>query len=349
MQKVSCADLDVGVTQHSDRPAVASTYAIAGRFISIECPDEDSAKLFRHYFSGWHVTPVSDADDIQPHVTIVVRGGAPPNAPARLPPFEVAEGGICHTDGTTYFFQNNSSAVFAGNSDSPRIEVWIGRTEPTRERKALARLIFNAVMTAMRRCGLYEVHAAGVVAPDGTGILITGPSGSGKSTFATQLASIGWQYLSDDSLLIYENESMIEAHALRRVFAVTGSSVATTPELDRQLADTIVEPFDPNKRRFEPGVVFPNRFAARCTPRKLFFSCVTEEPSTRSRSLSPADTMKQLLRMCPWAAYDKAVAVAHLQVLARLAKQAVGFELLAGRDLLGDPEFAAGYLLKATN
>jgi hypothetical protein len=52
-----------------------------------------------------------------------------------------------------------------------------------------------------------------------------------------------------------------------------------------------------------------------------------------------------LLRMCPWACYDKPIAEAHLRVLAQLARQAKGFELAAGSDLLGDSEYTSLYLL----
>ena len=348
MEKLSCADPSVGVTGNSERPAFASTYAIAGRLISILSPDEHSQTLFRHYFSGWHSASVSNSIDNQPHATIFVRGRIPPKAPQHLPSFEVADGGLCHADETTYYFRNHSSVV-AASGRSPRVDVWFGEDEPVRERQAIARLIFNAAMTAMRRCGLYELHGAGLVAPDGTGILVSGPSGSGKSTLATQLASVGWHYLSDDSLLLGESERGIEAHALRRVFALTESGVTTARGFDVQLPPTIVESFDPLKQRFEPADVFPNRFAIQCLPKKLFFSRITQEAATRNRPLSPAETMAQLLRMCPWAAYDKAVAEPHLRVLEKLARQAAGFELLAGKDLLGDPDLTADYLLHPPN
>jgi hypothetical protein len=348
MENVSCADPSLGVTGNSDRPAFASTYAIAGRLIYVVSPDEHSQTLFRRYFSGWHAQSVSNSIDSQPHAAIFVRRGIPPQAPQHVPSFEVADGGLCHADKTTYYFRNHSSVVVAGGH-SPHVDVWFGEHEPVRERQAIARLIFNAAMTAMRRCGLYQLHGAGLIAPDGAGMIISGPSGSGKSTFATQLASVGWQYLSDDSLLLGASERGIQAHALRRVFALTESGVTTARGFDVQLPPTNVESFDPLKQRFEPAEVFPDRFAIQCLPKKLFFSRITHEAATRNRTLSPAETMAQLLRMCPWAAYDKAVAEPHLRVLEKLARQATGFELLAGKDLLGDPDLTADYLLRPPN
>jgi len=44
--------------------------------------------------------------------------------------------------------------------------------------------------------------------------------------------------------------------------------------------------------------------------------------------------MMRLIRACPWATYDTAIASANLVVLSALARQATGFDLSAGRDLL---------------
>lgn len=340
MEEFISVKASVGASQYLDRPAVANVYAIAGRLICVESHDEESADLFRHYFSGWHVSPVKERKDHQPGVTIVVRTSAPPTAPADVQSFDVAEGGVCRTDKSTYFFENHGSVVSAGRDNPGRVYVWIAQNEQARDSRAVAQLIFNAAMTAMRRCGLYELHAAGVVAPAGAGVLIIGPSASGKSTLATTLASAGWQYLSDDSVLLYENARRVEAHALRRVFALTEESRSVAGNLALQSAATTVAPFDALKKRFEPSVAFPRRFAESCVPAALLFSRVANEPETTVRELSPSETMAQLLRICPWACYDKPVAESHLSVLAQLARHARGFELLAGEDLLHDAEYA---------
>jgi hypothetical protein len=53
--------------------------------------------------------------------------------------------------------------------------------------------------------------------------------------------------------------------------------------------------------------------------------------------------MKRLIRYCPWASYDTAIAGANLEVLSRLARQTTAFELLAGRGLL-EPGCASALL-----
>jgi hypothetical protein len=342
MENVISPDPYPGAATNSGRPALADCYAVAGRFVCVEAGDRESAELFRRFFAGWHFARVEGAS--APDATIHVSPGAPPPPPAGLEAFETAGGGLCRTDGRTYIFERDGSGVRA-NGGRKGVEVWIGQSPASRERSALARLVFESTMVALRRCGLFELHAAGLVEPEsGGGCLVIGPSGSGKSTLATQLASAGWRYLSDDALLLRGGPELVEACALRREFAVTEQTVAAgvLEGFEELLHEPM--PFDPHKRRFKPHAVFPEGFADSCVPRALFFPVITNEPVSRARRLTQGETMRGLLRMCPWACYDRPAAATHLGLLARLARQAAGFELHAGRDLLGEAEYSSNYL-----
>lgn len=349
MESVVRPDHLVGAAGHHRRPAFAYLYTVAGRFICVESDDEQSAELFRRYFAGWHVSPLTDARGVSPDATIVVRAHEePPPIPNGLEPFEVAGGGICYTDAQTYFFAGHGSAIHVGAQNPSRVEVWIGQSDAALAIASLARVAFNACMTAMRRCGLFELHGAGLVEPTHNGgVLIVGPSGSGKSTLTTQLASAGWRYLSDDTLLLFNNSGRIEARALRRVFAVTPQTAASSALAGFENLLTEPVSFDPHKRRFEPESVFPGGFVESCAPHTIFFPEITGEPVSRARRLSQAGTMAQLIRMCPWACYDKPAARAHLSVLSLLARQSAGYELKAGTDLMGDAAFAAQFISKS--
>lgn len=334
-----------------ERPAFADSYAVAGRSICVEARDESAAAAFRSYFDGWHVEKLTRAN-AQTHEAsariVLHTDEEPPRAPHSFESFEVAGGGVCRTDGRTYFFEGDGSIVRVASESPAVVEVWIGSGKALngagRDAGASARLVFNASMTAMRRCGLYELHAAGAVEPEtGAGVLFVGPSGSGKSTTATQLAAAGWQYLSDDTLLLCDAVEHVEARALRRVFAVTRPTTATRALAGHEEHLSAPTYFDPDKLRFEPESIFPGGFRESCVPRVIFFPTVTREPESRTRRLSQADAMARLIRMCPWAGYDKPSARAHLGALARLARQAESHELRAGTDLLGDPAHASAF------
>jgi hypothetical protein len=196
----------------------------------------------------------------------------------------------------------------------------------------------------MRRCGLYELHASGAIEPETrAGVLLVGPSGSGKSTALTQLAAAGWRYLSDDKLLLFDSGECVKARALRRVFAVTRPTVESTALAGSEQFMREPAPFDPNKTRFEPQSIFPGGFVESCEPRFIFFSTLTREPESGARALTQTESMARLIRICPWAGYDRPAARGHLDVLARLAKQAEAYELRAGTDLLGDAEYTSDF------
>lgn len=349
MERVVRSDAFVRAPGYSERPAFANCYAVAGRFISVETSEPQLAELMERYLAGWHVASVTEHSGIKRDVNIVIRtSNGTPAAPSDLAPFEVAEGGQCRTDAQVYFFENHGSVVAVGRVDPFTVEVWIGSSPEATQRAPLARLIFNACMAAMRRCGLYELHAAGVVGPNDRGVLVVGPSGSGKSNLAAQLAAAGWRYLSDDTVLLCVKDDTVEAHALRRVFALSDDTFSATGIEDSGSIELVTVPFDPMKKRFEPGAVFPGRFARSCKPGAIFFSELVSEPTSRARLLNRSETMARLIRMCPWACYDKPTAESHLKVLGQLARQARGFQLLAGTDLL-NRESASEFLLSHLN
>jgi hypothetical protein len=327
------------LTEKSDRPAHESFYTVAGRSLCVTAAEEWAARLFATHFSGWHFSPPQAAGGTKPDALIAVRTGQRPPVPAAFDSFDVAEGGRCHTDGRTYFFEVHGSLVRVSEQATPLVEVWVGREAPAREAAALARLVFNAASSALRRCGLFELHGGGVVEPStGAGALFIGPSGSGKSTLTMQLAGVGWRYLSDDTLLLGSGggDAGVAAWALRRAFAVTGPTIAASKLEGLDSLTTSPVPFDPLKRRFEPEKLFPGGFARSCAPRALVFPTVTHEPASSAEQLSQSATMARLLKMCPWSCYDRPAAREHLGLLSRLARQAVAFDLRAGRDLLGD-------------
>jgi hypothetical protein len=203
----------------------------------------------------------------------------------------------------------------------------------------LGRVASFAVSAGLRRCGLFELHGAGVVHPEtNSGVLIIGPSGSGKSTLTLQLAAASWLYLSDDELFLSLVEGKVQARGFRSFFAVSQRAVATSGVGSVGVAQTTTE-----KTCFEPKNLFPSTQVESVFPSRLLFTAINHERESRLARLSPAETMQRLIRHCPWATYDKAVAAENLEVLSRLVRQSKGYELFAGHDLLS-PQRASDLL-----
>jgi len=97
------------------------------------------------------------------------------------------------------------------------------------------------------------------------------------------------------------------------------------------------------KHCFEPDSVFATQRTSQVLPGLILFTRLNDQSESRLTKLTQTETMTRLIRACPWATYDSAVASANLEVLSALARQAIGFDLAAGRDLLV-PGFASELL-----
>jgi len=309
------------VIQVSDRPAAQSFYEVAGRLLFIESVDLQLGNLIERLFAGWQLAPVS-LPDRSHDIHIRFYCGALPEIPHNLDRFEIAEGGQCYTGGADYYIALGNALVHMGNGSA---DVWFNKLPGFRD-PVLARAASFAVCAALRRFGLFELHAAGMVHPGSeNGVLIIGPSGSGKSTLALQLAMAGWPYLSDDELLLSLNEGTVEARGFRSFFAVRDESNGEF------------------KTCFEPDAVLGSKRRLSAVPGVLLFISLSSEERTQLKRLGQAESMKRLIRACPWATYDTAIAAPNLELLSMLARQTSAFDLFAGRDLL-TPGFASDLL-----
>ena len=309
-----------------DRPASQSFYAVAGRLLFVQSFDLELATLIERLFAGWQLTPVSSPER-NPDIKITFTCGELPQVPAGLSEFEVAEGGRCYNAGDEYYLLfANSMLHVADNKVAVDVSVF-SKKMPSPSAAELARVTSFAVCAALRRFGLFEMHSAGVALPNTSdGVLIVGPSGSGKSTLTLHLANAGWSYLSDDELLLSLNDEGVEARGFRRFFALAPAGLPNTKGI--------------LKTRFEPAAVFSAPRVDRVRPRFLLFAAIGGANETQLHELTQAETMSRLIRACPWATYDTAIAGPNLELLSRLARQAKGFNLMAGTDLL-EPDRAS--------
>ena len=309
-----------------DRPASQSFYAVAGRLLFIETFNRDLGASLERLFAGWQLTPVSSPDR-SPDVRITFFDCQDlPEIPFRLglTQFDVADGGRCFPTHDGFYLQFPNSTLRL--EEKTRVSASVFISVPTDVE--FARVTSFAVCAALRRFGLFELHSGGAVVPEtGDGVLIVGASGTGKSTLTLQLAKAGWGYLSDDELLLSVSGDEVEVRGFRNFFALAPAAA----RVGQQGA---------LKTCFEPASVFATPPVSRATPRFVLFTSISGDSETRLSELSQTETMTELLRACPWATYDTAVAGPHLQLLSRLARQAKGFSLAAGTDLL-EPDQAA--------
>jgi hypothetical protein len=325
-----------------DRPASECCYAVAGRFLSVEVTDNRLSRVVSQLFAGWSLESLATVPQKIDAKIRFLRGPLAPSIPEGWSNFETAEGGRCYTNGDSYYLQFANSLILVEPVETKSVTVWFTSLTDASEIE-ISHSISFAVCAVLRRCNLFELHAAGVVSPETErATLIIGPSGSGKSTLAVSLVQSGWNYLSDDELLLDNPGYEVQARGFRRFFAVSDTSQVassqgslghcTQPERDIS-----------RKTRFEPSTIYPVREIVASTPDRVLFIQMTGEKVSSLNELTSIESVTRLIRACPWATYDRAVAENYLAVLSRLARQSKAFELQAGTDLL-NPQVAADIL-----
>lgn len=321
-------------------PPVVRHYELGGRLLAFRSHGERAARAAGDFLASFHLRPVR-ADGARALCTVDIFTGPPTPAPADSHAFEVPRG-VCRVAGGTLHLDIDESRIVVRPKASDGVEVWLGETEHARHPVAVVNALSYAVQGALRKSGLFDLHAVGVVEPrTGAGVLVAGQSGSGKSSLTIRLAAAGWGYLTDDMLALSDEGDRVTAFAFRRAFSVSEQSLETAgrPSLLGLLGPPVNS--DPTKRSLDPSAGFPGQFVESCAPRVLCFAALTGEPESRLDRLTQAEAMRRLVRHSPWASYDNSTAREHLRALARLAAQCRAYALGAGRDLVERPDRAA--------
>src|SRR5690606_33365128 len=73
------------------------------------------------------------------------------------------------------------------------------------------------------------IHAAAVVAPNGQALLLAGDARVGKSTTTVNLITAGWDYLSDDQIVLERAGADLRVEGWPRLFYLDEGWEAGTP------------------------------------------------------------------------------------------------------------------------
>jgi hypothetical protein len=175
------------------------------------------------------------------------------------------------------------------------------------------------LLTRLRRALL---HAAAVVAPDGRAWLLVGGTFSGKTTTCLNLIRGGWDWLSDDLVVLgAADDGGIRVEGWPRRFSLDHGYLAGTSTGTRSRVDP--EGFGPGRwRRSAPlaGLLFPRVEA--------------DQPTTLA-PLHPAGALGCLLDQTPWLLADSGAARPVLALLERAVRQPAR-ELRLGADTYCD-------------
>ena len=179
------------------------------------------------------------------------------------------------------------SATIEAEIAPPEREPWPGST---------AALLQIALMTAVRRVGIFHLHAAALASPEGHVVLVVGDSGAGKTTTTLALLEAGADYLGDDTLFLAAEAGGVRVIAFPRAFHLGAATLAAFPRLE-PLAGPPSSPGE--KRPLDPRAAFPGRArpSVALTPGRVLalFPAVGDGPVTELGPVPRADAFGHLL------------------------------------------------------
>jgi hypothetical protein len=322
----------------SSRPAVAQTYAIAGRSLLVHSPSAEIAAATERIFSMLRLANADQGSGPTATLKLLVKSFELPGEAECSAANEEAE---FYQTSNSYFAKLQSSVVAA--DESLVVTIYLS-PDVDYNSFLFGRVLSYGLGAALRRLGAFELHCAAVVEPRSkAAALIVGGSGSGKSTLTLQLAASGWDFSTDDVVLLTDNGERIDAHGLRQFFLLTAETIRriNLPALEALRSGRSDETL---KTRFYPTETFNTEMLSECEPSFLIFASRTGESVSRVNRLSQTDIMKRLMRIAPWSSVDRSIAGKLLNLQSKLARQCQGYDLAAGLDLIADPAYTADFV-----
>ena len=103
-----------------------------------------------------------------------------------------------------------------------------------------------------------------------------------------------------------------------------------------------------NKRFIRIEAAYPEQFINRCVAKVLIHPVLVSEPVSRMVPLSKLEALCVLMRQSSVLFIRHALTSQHLHVLKHLVNQCRSYRLLAGRDLLDQPDSLSDILIHAS-
>lgn len=172
------------------------------------------------------------------------------------------------------------------------------------------------------RLGGALIHSAAVIAPSRGGWLLVGDARAGKSTTTLNLITSGWNYLSDDQVILSLEESgSISAEGWLRPFHIDAGWPLGCESERRESVD--------------PSTLGPGRWQRRAALVGTLFLELRRASRTEVERLGSADALAAIVRQSPWLMADPVQAPALLALLIATVQQPT-FRLFLGRDTYRD-------------
>lgn len=225
--------------------------------------------------------------------------------------------------GGTRAVLRGSSAGAGGAVDLPGLEarLMVSGMDPGEAADLYSMLTLSAALL-LGRLGRTPVHAASVLAPGGAAIILVGDARAGKSTTTVNLITAGWDYLSDDQIILSRQGGAVGIEGWPRPFHLDEGWERGEPTGRRRTIDITT--------------LGPGRWRRGAPLGGLLFPVVRPDEPTHLVPISASRAFAGLVRQAPWLVVDRGSSDLLLQLLSDAAHHPA-YRLVLGLDSYRDP------------
>jgi hypothetical protein len=299
--------------------------------LHLECDDAELTALVHEWFAAGRIEPPAD-------VSVTLRLSDEPwrgqdSRPVLTQPGLVFHHGAPEHTVRVVWRQGEGHAVIPP-SPSMRAAIELTRQAAAEPDRWLRPFLLPVLLVLLRRAGWHHIHAATARDSLGRGWLFAGNARAGKSTTAAVLAARGWAVGTDDTGFLVAGAKRVEATCWRAPIALRdgGRALLARAGLDDTGSVTLT-------RRAKAGF-FPEDLGGSWlerVPLDVVALTTVHDGPTRITPLSRAAALAELLSWSLLFVVDHADAQAHLDLMARLTREARCVRLELGRDLVEGP------------
>ncbi len=302
-------------------------------WIGLESADEAVLQQWQALFENWLHSPSQLPHmrlrlDMQPHL---------PALPDSAPFFQDSHA-LQDDVGILAVYRQRGGDVLLHYLDGALVRVPLNiHQEPTAEGiitpKAMQYgrfedITFTSLAPLLRRQRYFLVHAF-AASKDGQCALIVGPTGSGKTTTGLALILQGWQLISNDIVLLEEQNGRIYALPTPGIVNIRPNSIKLLPQLRDVLAN--VTPVY-GQYNLTGDALVDGQWSPPYPVTQLYFPFIEQRPHTTLHAQNRAVALARLMSesMDRW---DEETMSQHMTILQKLVRQASAYALHVGQNL----------------
>ena len=191
--------------------------------------------------------------------------------------------------------------------------------------------IFSFVFSELLKSkGLFPVHSAGV-SKAGRAVLIPGFSGAGKTTTCIALLRHGYDFLSDDRIIVSTANGVTpRVFSVPEPIDVTDQTIAFFPELNS--ASCFTDHYNLSKKSFHMADIYSSAILDETLPGAILFPHITSQAASRLEKISKDEAFRLFLPHS-LLVFDKQTARRNFDTLYELLVASQTYRLHLGADL----------------